>query len=368
MSTPVPYVEYASRLRCRRRVAAAVAVAFVVSGCARQPAVSSDTAGSGEPSSSSAVGVPVAERVYIADQTTVAVLDTRDQRLVRSIALRSPTGQLPILAPTGIAIDSTGTRAFVSTLGAGLQEIDLAAGKVIEVDPESDGYAIAAGSRAVAAFLLQVGGADGGTPEVVPVDASDHLGTPLTVGTETDNVQAIAVAPDGNDAYVLLFQGGLVPIDTRTLLVGQPIDLPGDANGVAISPDSQTAYVTEGSTPGVVTVDLATGVVSAPIQIGTDPYGIAITPNGKELYVSDGESVIPIDLATAVAGASINLRPAAAAEPDAIGGPIVITGDGSTAYAADPAAGTVTPIQIATKHPGRPIKVGVRPVALAITS
>jgi YVTN family beta-propeller protein len=371
----VSHVEYVSWVRRQRRLAVVAAVAFVVAGCARSPSTSTDAAagvtpfvhGSRAPIASSGVGLSATDRLYVADQAggTLSVIDTGAQRVIRSIPLRSPTGAASITAETGMAIDSSGTRAFVSTLGAGLQEIDLAAGRVLAIDQGSDGYAVAAGSSKLA-FVLQVGG--GGTPEVVPMDASDHAGTPLTVGAETDNVQALALAPDGDHVYALLFQGALIPIDTRTLQVGQSIHLPADANGLAISPDSQTAYVTEGSAPGVVSVDLTTGVVAVPIHLGQDPYGIAITPNGKTLYITDGESVIPLDLATAIASPPINLRAGVQVDPDAVGGPIVVSADGITAYAADSTADTVTPINTATRQPGRPIQLGARPVALALGS
>jgi len=46
---------------------------------------------------------------------------------------------------------------------------------------------------------------------------------------------------------------------------------------------------------------------------------------------------------------------------------IAITPDGKTAYVACYAAGTVTPIAIATNTPGRPIHVGKGAFTLAIT-
>jgi YVTN family beta-propeller protein len=46
---------------------------------------------------------------------------------------------------------------------------------------------------------------------------------------------------------------------------------------------------------------------------------------------------------------------------------IAITPDGKTAYVVNWGAGTVTPIQTATNTPGKPITVGPYPVAIAIT-
>jgi YVTN family beta-propeller protein len=46
---------------------------------------------------------------------------------------------------------------------------------------------------------------------------------------------------------------------------------------------------------------------------------------------------------------------------------VAVTPDGRTVYVANEGSGTVTPIDTATRRPGRAIKVGAAPVALAIT-
>jgi hyaluronoglucosaminidase len=46
---------------------------------------------------------------------------------------------------------------------------------------------------------------------------------------------------------------------------------------------------------------------------------------------------------------------------------VAFTADGKTAYVVSIGAGTVTPISTATNTPGRPIKVGAHPFAIAIT-
>ena len=69
-------------------------------------------------------------------------------------------------------------------------------------------------------------------------------------------------------------------------------------------------------------------------------------------------TVTPIEAATGTAGRPIKVgfRPWA----------IAITPDGKTAYVVNSETSTVTPISTATNRPGKPIKVGITPVAIAI--
>lgn len=46
---------------------------------------------------------------------------------------------------------------------------------------------------------------------------------------------------------------------------------------------------------------------------------------------------------------------------------IAMTPDGKTVYVVNPETGTVTPISTVTNKPGKPIKVGITLVAIAIT-
>ena len=65
----------------------------------------------------------------------------------------------------------------------------------------------------------------------------------------------------------------------------------GEAEGIAITPDGKTAYVTSDESI-VVPIDTATGTPGAPIRVGVNrpglhdqPDGIVITPDGRTAYV-----------------------------------------------------------------------------------
>ncbi len=134
----------------------------------------------------------------------------------------------------------------------------------------------------------------------------------------------------------------------------------------AASPLAWTAYVVSGTTDAVIPVNTATDAVGNPIIVGSSPSAIAITPNGATAYVTDEGTtntspglVTPIDLATNTAGAPISVG----SGPDAI----AITPNGSTAYVGNYNDQTVTPVNLMTNTAGTPIPVGASPTAITIT-
>ena len=90
------------------------------------------------------------------------------------------------------------------------------------------------------------------------------------------NPTGIAVAASGNTAYVC---GGaaVVPVTLPELVVGTPIGLPDVAQGIALSADGTTAWVTQ-QAGSLVSVALATGKVGTPIRLGGHPSAIVIGP------------------------------------------------------------------------------------------
>jgi YVTN family beta-propeller protein len=56
---------------------------------------------------------------------------------------------------------------------------------------------------------------------------------------------------------------------------------------VAVHPNDQVAYVTNGISGTVSVIDLAQGRVAEEVTVGTEPRGCALTPNGNLLYVAN---------------------------------------------------------------------------------
>jgi YVTN family beta-propeller protein len=199
-----------------------------------------------------------------------------------------------------------------------------------------------------------------GSGSVIPIDlATNTPGTAIPVGGGADG---IAITPDAKTAYVSVTGNDFVtPIDVATNTAGTPIPVGSGPYGIAITPDGKTAYVTDIDSETVTPIDVASNTAGAPIPVGSSPRGIAITPDGKTAYVANilSDSVTPIDVATNTPGTAI----AVALHPNWI----AITPDGKTAYVTHIDSDAVTPIDLSTNTPGTLIPVGSRPFDVAIT-
>jgi YVTN family beta-propeller protein len=111
----------------------------------------------------------------------------------------------------------------------------------------------------------------------------------------------------------------------------------------------------------VIPIATASDQAGKPIRLlGGLPQAITITPDGKTLYVTNYRSGTVLLISTATDTQKL-IR---------VGkGPVAVafTPDGKTAYVVSVGASTVTPISTATNTPGRPIKAGPHPFAIAIT-
>lgn len=203
--------------------------------------------------------------------------------------------------------------------------------------------------------------------------ATNKLGKPITL---IDPPYGIVMAPDGKLAYVTIARGVdindslyyFAPFDLATSKLGKWIKLnSGDPASIAIARDGKTAYVVSQSSSRVIAVtpiDLTTLKAEKPISIRTKPgptkgyYGrplaIAIAPDGKTAYVADGalSTVTPIDLANGTHGKPISLSGQVGSDA------IAISSNGAAAYVANQPSSTVTPIDLNTNRAEKPIKIG----------
>jgi DNA-binding beta-propeller fold protein YncE len=200
---------------------------------------------------------------------------------------------------------------------------------------------------------------------VSPVDVATRVvGAPIDVVDRTP--EGIAITPDGATAFVT-GAAGVTPIDVETRTAGATIEVPGNPEGVAITPDGTTAFVTANTAGTVTPIDVATRSAGPPIMVaaGGGASAVAITPDGRTAFVTvdnlDGR-LIPVDIATRTPGAPIPVGPF----PD---GP-AITPDGATLFVAngDPEGpGIVTPVDVSTRTAGTPIPVHPLADTVAIT-
>jgi DNA-binding beta-propeller fold protein YncE len=211
------------------------------------------------------------------------------------------------------------------------------------------------------------------TRTVTPIDlATNTPGKPVTLSAPP---QQIAMAPAGNTAYVTIAIGqtagtqakyDFAPFDLATGKLGKHVKLnSGEPESIAITPDGKTAYVVSQSSRTMITVtpiDLRTLKTGNLINFRTKPwpknyYGsplaIAIAPDGETAYVTNGVAgtVTPISLATGTPGKPIRLS----GKPG--GDAIAISSNGAAAYVANQPSSTVTPIDLTTNRPEKPIKI-----------
>jgi len=169
--------------------------------------------------------------------------------------------------------------------------------------------------------------------------------------------RSIKVAPNGAFAYVTFLGAGTVShidLNTKTV-IGDPI-LSGDgAEDVAFTPDSGTAFVTNGWTndPGTVTaIDVASAGGFKVITVGNAPHGIAMKPDGSKAYVANRNSwtVSVISIQTDNCLVAEDTPPCVSATIPTASAPfdIAITADGAYAYVTNNGAESVQRIDTNT--------------------
>lgn len=107
-----------------------------------------------------------------------------------------------------------------------------------------------------------------------------------TVPTGGRHPRGIAVSPDSRTAYVAVMGSDrVVAVDLRTLTV-RPFARTGhQPRHIVLSPDGSRLYVTDNGDDRVAEVDARTGAVLRRVAVGNEPRSMAISPDGRALYV-----------------------------------------------------------------------------------
>ncbi|HEY7994436.1 MAG TPA: bifunctional YncE family protein/alkaline phosphatase family protein [Candidatus Eremiobacteraceae bacterium] len=153
----------------------------------------------------------------------------------------------------------------------------------------------------------------------------------------------VAFSPDDSTLYVATAQssgvkvfgfdkssGKLVGRATWTLSKGDVW-----ADGLAVSSDGSTVYVTGGMTKKLYALDSASGKIRWSTPTGTEPLAVVLSPNGERAYVSDwgAASIAVIDVRTGLRVAMIVVDH----HPNAL----TFSPDGGTLYVSCANSGTV---------------------------
>lgn len=150
----------------------------------------------------------------------------------------------------------------------------------------------------------------------------------------------VAVTPDGSSVLVTNWCSmDLTVIDTQTAKVTKTIPLGGlHPRGIAVTPDSGTAYVTLMGADRTVAVDLGAGTVRTFVDTGDKPRHVNLSPKGDILYVTNsGEATVSkVETATG----KVLAEAKTAADPRST----AISPDGSALYTVEYGASRVSKI------------------------
>jgi hypothetical protein len=199
---------------------------------------------------------------------TVTPVDLGTWRAGRPVAV----GSEPVAIAVAPPLAGSGTvLAFVANFGSNtvtpINVNTMGTGAPIPVGPSPQTVALAVGQVLVGNFgnatLTQINAATLKPDAAVPLPFAPT---------------GIAVAGGAPDATAYVCGGtGLVPVRVTALgpAVGTQIGLPGAAQGVALSADGATAWVTQ-QAGGLVPVTLATGTTDPAIHVGGHPSAVVI--------------------------------------------------------------------------------------------
>ena len=235
---------------------------------------------------------------------------------------------------------------------------------------------IAIDSTTSTAYVADYGFFDQPAYTVTPLNlATDTADPPIKVGT---GPLAIAIRPGDQFALVSLQGTGAQPghsvreINLATRAVSPAVNVGLNPESLAITPDGTTAYVAALSSAEVTPVDLTTWPprALAPIPLpGTSPRAIAISPNGQTAYVLDSTNatVVPISIPSGTVGPAVNLICHMSGDPGCTPSAIVISHDGRTAYVSAAGSGDVILLNLPSLTVLGVVNVGAYPDALGLS-
>jgi YVTN family beta-propeller protein len=188
-------------------------------------------------------------------------------------------------------------------------------------------------------------------------------GTALTIGTPSNEVNAVQASPNGLTTVIAEATAGQIQILTwsgTAWVLSKSLTVP-TPTAVAISPVPNTsgfymAYVV--SDPGTttngsvypVTLDGATSALGTaiPVQHQANPTAVAVTPNGSEVYVANYNSNTVSAIATSTSSVATIALPGTTPHPVAL----ATTFDSSHVYVADRTNNYIDDIAVATNTVG----------------
>ena len=243
---------------------------------------------------------------------TVSVIDLQNNQVVDTISVifhaAGPSG--------GVAVNSDGSRIYVTTYNNGLVVINGSTNKVIAFIPEgSYPYNIVVHPDDSKVYVGTTG-----EGSILVIDATTN--TPVKDILIGQRVYGMTLTPDGSKLYALTtttatdpFKTDIVVISTITNQVIQTFRLI-DASlesAIAMHPDGSTAYVAMGARNSIAIIDTSTDTLRGfiPISMGVD--NLAVHPDGSKIYATSSgnaqldDQLIIVDATTLTQIASVKI-------------------------------------------------------------
>ncbi|MCI0417898.1 MAG: glycosyltransferase family 39 protein [Acidobacteria bacterium] len=223
---------------------------------------------------------PDGRRAYIANAQSrdVSVIDTKENRLIQSIAI-------PSELPVWVGVSPDGTYVYVTNERSDdLTVIASASNSVVGRIPVGKGPAgivISLDSRY--AYV-----ANEGSNDVSLVDLQrEQVVNTIPVGKVP---QGITMSPDGVWVYAANFGSDSVSViaAARNEVVAE-ISVGAGPVGLAVSPDGRFAYAGNFKAGSLSIVNTAERREVATVPTGAESFGVGVSPNGSEVYVVSGK-------------------------------------------------------------------------------
>ncbi len=184
------------------------------------------------------------------------------------------------------------------------------------------------------------------------------VGAPISVG---DQPEGVAITPDGLHALVAQKGGDVSIVDTATRAVVATVTDAAGPSRIAVGPRGGRAFVTDSSLNTVTAFNPDNGAVVDAPMVGAQPSAIAIEPSGGHAYVVAGDGTLtPITTSTDAPGGQVTGFNAAAG--------IAIEPSGTAGYVTNSGSGfdQVTGFNTASNGLFGPFPVGATPAGIAI--